>query len=120
MCWECGGCDVRKDPGVLHIVWKGLLVGSPNVPQWGNLGRSRSLGAASHVHPDVSVQETALEDHDAPGVHIALDNGVGLNLDALCRGHRAHHSSAKDYLFRLHITLNDAGATEHDLSRAAD
>jgi hypothetical protein len=38
LCCETGSCDVRENSRVLHIVWKGLLVGSPYVPQWGHGG----------------------------------------------------------------------------------
>src|SRR3970040_35577 len=117
MCWESGGCGVRENLLVLHIVWKGLLVGSPDVTQWGDLRRSRSLGAR-HVHADIPVEEAALENHDAPRVNVAFDYGITLDFDALGRGHGSDDASAEDDFLRLYVALDDARSAHHDLPGA--
>lgn len=104
---------------VLHIVWKGLLVSPPNVPQWGYL-RRRSTLCSSHIHPDVSVQETALEYDDAASVNVAFDDRVRLNLHSLRRRHSANDATAQNNFFGLDVALDYARATNDDLSRAAD
>ena len=119
LCWESSGCDVQENRHVLHIAWKTLLVSSPDVTQWCDLRRGRAL-RAGQIHPDIAIQKSALEYHDAPRVDIAFDDGVALDLDALSRGHGADDPSAEDNLFGLDIALDDAGASEHDLSRASN
>jgi hypothetical protein len=117
-CCENGGCDVLENPLVLHIVWKGLLVSPPDIPQWGHLG-GRALGS-SHVHPNVSVQQATLEHNDASGVHVAFDHRVCLNLYSFGRGNGSDNPAAKDDFFSLDVALNDTGPAKNDLPGTAN
>ena len=101
-----------------HMVWKGLLVSAPNVPQWGD--RCRGALCPGHVHPNVSVQKSSLEHNDAPRVHIAFDDGVALDLDPLRRRDGSDNAPAEDDFFGLNIALDDPRPPEHDLSGALD
>src|SRR5688500_19421565 len=94
-------------------MWKGLLVSSPCISQWGDWRRD-ALGAR-HVHANVSVQQAAFEDHDAAGVHVAFDDGIGLDFDAFRRRHGPDNSTAEDDLFGLHVALDHSRTTEHQV-----